>query len=200
MHTQVTSCGRSCELRQLSNAQMSSFSRLALSAPSCCHHQRKPFNHAHSSARHPQLNRLTDLCPRRQALGHAHAKAINCAAGQVQSTLQSTCCSTPWSQSKFLRHRHFETWFCLCCRAMEMPPTSNGRKVRCQGDCQPRISCANLILRRWIVRHTRRQHRSVAHTPPGPARAQSRGQRASLAPCCLPCTCTASLVVTALPT
>ena len=79
------------------------------------------------------------------------------------------------------------------------PPTSDSRMVRCLSDCQPRTCCVNLIVRRWVVRHTERQHRSVAHTPPGPARAQGRSQSASLAPCCLPCTCTASLVVKVLP-
>ena len=91
-----------CEL--LSNAQMSSFSLLALSAPGCCHLHRKQFKHDHTSARQPQLRRLADLCKSRQAWGHAFDKATKCSAGQVQSTF--SCCSSPWSHSKFLQHSH----------------------------------------------------------------------------------------------
>ena len=62
------------------------------------------------------------------------------------------------------------------------PPTSDGGMVRCLPDCQTRTSCAVWrTLRRWIVQHTRRQHRCVARTPPGTARAQCGCQR------CQPC-------------
>lgn len=67
---------------QLSKAQMSTFSLLALSAPDCYDLQQKPPKHAHSSPRQPQLRRLTDLCSHRQALGHPYAKAAKWSAGQ----------------------------------------------------------------------------------------------------------------------
>ena len=78
--------------------------------------------------------------------------------------------------------RHLKGRFCLCCRAMGTPPTSDGRMVRSLPGCQTRTSCVNWeMLRRWIVQHMRRQHRCVAQTPPGTACAQSGCQR------CQPC-------------
>ena len=146
---------------------MSTFSLPAPSAPSCYDLQRSPFQHAHSTARQPQLRRFTDLCSRIRPLGDACAKVVRCSMGQVQSTLPFSCCSSPCSQSKFLQKSHLNAsgWSCLCCRTMGTPATSNGRMVRCLPECQPRTSCASLMLRRWIARHTRRQNRCVAHTP-----------------------------------
>ena len=95
------------KLELLSNAQMSSFSLLALSAPGCCHLHRKQLKHDHISARQPQLRRLADLCKRRQAFD----KATKCSAGQVQSPF--SCCSSPWSQSKFLQHSHLKAFLRL---------------------------------------------------------------------------------------
>ena len=147
----------------LPNAHTNSFSVPARSTPGCCHH-RMQLTHDHSSTRPPQLIRLTHS---RKARGHACARAIECRAGQLQSSLQFYCYSSSWSQSKILQHRNLKSWVCLCCRAMGNSPISDGRMMRCLRDCQPRTSCTNLMLRRWIVRHTQRQHRCMNHTPLG---------------------------------
>ena len=130
---------------QLSKAQMSTFSLLALSAPDCYDLQQKPPKHAHSSPRQPQLRRLTDLCSHRQALGHPYAKAAKWSAGQVQSTLQFTCCFESLVTEQVSAK---QSWFCLCCRAVGSTPTIDSRMVRCLPDCQPRTSCAKQMLRR----------------------------------------------------
>ena len=94
--TQVTSQELVREKRseQLSMAQMSMFSLAARSAPSRCHPQRKSSKHAHSTARllwHREHQRPACMST---GLSTFSGGAVWCSTGQVQSALQSSCCSS----------------------------------------------------------------------------------------------------------
>ena len=166
--------------QQLSHAQMGTFSLPAPSAPSCYDLQRSPFKHAHSTARQPQLRRFTDLCSRSPRSGDACAKVVRCSMGQVQSTLQFSCCSNPCSQRSFLLNSHLKA------SERSVLPVLQGHgnppyQCRQDGALPARAPAQDFQYQCDAEEVDRAAHAAAeqvrGHTPPGPARAQSGCQQ-----------------------